>query len=114
MFLRKPLIKTLILQFHLKERCICRLFSLKLLQIYKRYGVDVSDDVITPKAIRCANDKIFWCFDISEPTSDLLQNDLKRKSSLIIITDVNMTSKRAFLQIVTFLLNSTTKKLGFI
>ena len=39
-------------------------------------------------AIRCANDKIFWCFDYSEPTSDLLQNDLQRKSSLIIITDV--------------------------
>ena len=83
---------------------------LKLLQIYQRYGVDVNDDVITPKAIRCANDKIFWYFDISEPTSDLLQNDLKRKSSLIIITDVNMTSKRAFLQKVTFLLNSTTKR----
>ena len=61
------------------------------------YGVDVSDDVITHKAIRCANGKIFWCFDISEPTSDLLQNDLQRKSSLIIITDVNKTSKRAFL-----------------
>ena len=86
----------------------------KLLQIYKLYGVDVSDDVTTPKGIRCANDKIFWCFDISEPTSDLLQNDLQRKSSLIIITDVNMTSKRAFLKKVTFLLNSTTKRWGFI
>ena len=43
----------------------------KLLQIYQRYGVDVSDDVTTPKAIRCAKDKILWCFDISEPTSDL-------------------------------------------
>ena len=63
--------KTLLLQFHLKERCIRRLFSKKHLQIYKRYGVDVSDDVTTPKAIRCANDKIFWCFDLSEPTSDL-------------------------------------------
>ena len=48
------------------------------------------------------NDKILWCFYISEPTSDLLQNDFERKSSLIIITDVNMTSKRAFLQKVTF------------
>ena len=38
---------------------------------FKRYGVDVSDDVTTPKTVRCANDKIFWCFDISEPTSDL-------------------------------------------
>ena len=73
------------------------------------HGVDVSDDVTTPKAIRCANDKIVWCFDISEPTSDLLQNDLQRKSSLIIITDVNKWSKRAFLQKVTFLLNSPTK-----
>ena len=98
MFLRKAFIKTLLLQFHLKERCIRRLFSLKLLQIYQRYGVDVSDDVTTPKAIRFANDKIYWCFDISEPTRDLLQNDLQRKSSLIIITDVNMTSKREFLQ----------------
>ena len=34
-------------------------------------NIDVSDDVTTPKAIRCAGDKIFWCFDISEPTSDL-------------------------------------------
>ena len=74
------------------------------------YGVDVSDDVTTPKAIRCANNKIFWCFEISEPTIDLLQNDLQRKSSLIIITDVNMMSKRAFLQKVTFLLNSTTQR----
>ena len=36
-----------------------------LSQIYMRYGVDVSDDVTTPKAIRCANGKIFCCFDIS-------------------------------------------------
>ena len=71
MCLRKPVIKTLLLQFHLKERFFRRLFTKKLLQIYERYGVDVSDDVTTPKAIRCANDKIFWCFDISEPTSDL-------------------------------------------
>ena len=71
MCLRKPVIKTLLLQYHLKERCIRHLFSKKLLQIYERYSVDVSDDVTTPKAIRCANDKIYWCFDISEPTSDL-------------------------------------------
>ena len=71
MCLRKPVIKTLLLQFHLKERFIRRLFPKKLLQIYERHGVDVSDDVTTPKAIRCANDKIFWCFDISEPKSDL-------------------------------------------
>ena len=69
MFLRKPVIKTLLLQFLLTERCIRRLFlKTKTLHIY---GVDVSDDVTTPKTIRCANDKIFWCFDISEPKSDL-------------------------------------------
>ena len=78
------------------------MFLRKPLIFYKRYGVDVRDDVTTPKAIRCANDKIFWCFEISEPTIDLLQNDLQRKSSLTIITDVNMTSKRAFLQKVNF------------
>ena len=72
--------------------------------------LDVSDDVTTPKAIRCANDKIFWCFEISEPAIGLLQNDLQRKSSLIIITDVNMTSKRAFLPKVTILLNSTNQR----
>ena len=71
MCLRKPVFKTLLLQFHLKERFLRRLFPKIFLQIYERYGVDVSDDVTTPKAIRCANDKIFWCFDISEPTSDL-------------------------------------------
>ena len=54
--------------------------------------------------------RYFGVLPISEPTSDLLQNDLQRKSSLIIITDVNMTSKRTFLQKVTFLLNSTTKR----
>ena len=52
---------------------------------------------------------MFWCFNISEPTSDLLQNDLQRISSLVIITDVNITLKRAFLQKVTILLNSTTR-----
>ena len=81
-----------------------------LWQIYQRYGVDVSDDVITPKAKSCVNDKIFWCFEVFEPTIDLLKNDLQRKSNLIIITDVNMTSKRAFLQKVTFLLYSTTQR----
>ena len=87
----------------------------KTLAEYERYGVDVSDDVTTPKVIRCANDKIFWCFEISEPTIDLLQKDLQRKSSLIIITDVNMTSKRAFLQkVFFFLLNSTTHRSGFL
>ena len=46
-------------------------------------------------------------------TSDSLQNDLRRKPSLIIVADVNMTLKRAFLQKVTVLLNSTTEKRGF-
>ena len=82
----------------------------KTLADLSAYGVDVSNDVTTPKAIRCANDKVFWCYENSEPTIDLLQNDLQRKSSLIIITAVNMTSKRAFLQNVTFLLNLTTQR----
>ena len=46
-------------------------------------------------------------------TSDSLQNNLRRKNSLIIVTDVNMKLKRAFLQKVTVLLNSTTEKRGF-
>ena len=46
-------------------------------------------------------------------TSDSLQNNLRRNPCLIIVTDVNMTSKRAFLQKVTVLLNSTTEKGGF-
>ena len=46
-------------------------------------------------------------------TSDSLQNSLQRKPSLIIVTDVNMTLKRAFLQKVTVLLISTTGKRGF-
>ena len=55
---------------------------------------------------------MFWCFDTSMSTSDSLQNNLRRKPSLIIVTDVNMTLKRAFLQKVTVLLNSTAKKRG--
>ena len=72
MFLRKPVIKTLLLQFHFKERCIRRLFSKNFYRFISfKVLHDVSDDITTPKAIRCVNDKIFWCFDISEPTSDL-------------------------------------------
>ena len=37
----------------------------------------------------------------------------EEKSVLIIVTDVNMTSKRAFLQKVTLLLILTTEKRGF-
>ena len=40
--------------------------------------------------------RYFGVLIYSEPTSDLLQNDLQRKYSLIIITDANMTSKRDF------------------
>ena len=38
----------------------------------------------------------------------------ERKPCWIIVTDVNMTSERAFLQKVTVLLNSMTEKGGFI
>ena len=78
--------------------------------MYWRHGVDVNDGVTTTKAIRRANDKMFWCFDTSMSTSDSLQNNLRRKPSLIIVTDVNMTLKQAFLQKVTVLLNSATEK----
>ena len=46
-------------------------------------------------------------------TSDSLQNNLRRKPSLIIVTDVNMTLKQAFLQKLTVLLYPTTEKRGF-
>ena len=46
-------------------------------------------------------------------TSDTLQNNLRRKPSLIIVTDVNMTLKRAFLEKVTVLLSSKIEKRGF-
>ena len=56
-------------------------------------------------AIECANDKyfgvlIFLCQQVT----------CKRKSNVIIVTDVNMTSKLAFLQKVTLLLNSAKKR----
>ena len=75
--------------------------------------MDFSDDVTTTKAIRRVNDKMFLCFDTSMSTSDSQQNNLRRKTCLIIVTDVNMTSKRAILQKVTVLPASTTKKGGF-
>ena len=46
-------------------------------------------------------------------TSGSLQNNLRKKPSLIIVTDVNMTLKQAFLQKVMVLLNSMTEKRGF-
>ena len=64
--------------------------------IYWRHGADVSDDVTTTKAIRHVNDKMFLCIDTSMSTSDSLQNNLTRKTCLIIVTDVYMTSNRAF------------------
>ena len=45
-------------------------------------------------------------------TTDSLQNNVRRKPSLIIVTDVNMTLKRAFFQKVTVLLDSMTEKMG--
>ena len=52
------------------------------------------------------------CFSVdnSLPTSDSYQDNLQKKTCLIIVTDVNMTSKRGFLQKVTVLLTSTTEK----
>ena len=44
--------------------------------------------------------------------NDSYQNNLGRKTCLIIVSDVNMTSKRAFLQKVTVLLTSSAEK-GF-
>ena len=52
-------------------------------------------------------------FYTSMSTSESLQNNLRRKPNLIIVTDVDMTLKRAFLKKVTVLLNSTTEKKGF-
>ena len=52
--------------------------------------------------IRCFSVLILLCPQVTH----------NKKSCLIIVTDVNMTSKRAFLQKVTVLLNSTTEK-GF-
>ena len=49
-------------------------------------------------------------FQTRPSTSDSLQNSLRKKTSLIIVTDVNMMLKRAFLQKLTMLLNSTTEK----
>ena len=56
MILSKLVIKTLILQFHYKQPCIRHK---KNKWINWRQGVDVSDDVISTKAIRRVNDKMF-------------------------------------------------------
>ena len=46
-------------------------------------------------------------------TNDSYENNLGRKTCLIIVSDVNMTSKRAFLQKVTVLLTSSAEKVFF-
>ena len=46
--------------------------------IYYRHTVDVSDDITYFEAMRGANDKMFWCFDISVPTIDMQHNGLQR------------------------------------
>ena len=46
-------------------------------------------------------------------TGDSYQNNLRRKTRLITVTDVYMTSKQAFLQKGLVLLTSTTKKKEF-
>ena len=63
--------------------------------------------------MRRVNDKMFKCFDTSMSTSDSLQNNLRRKPNLIIVTDVNMTLNEHFFKKITVLLNSTTEKRGF-
>ena len=63
--------------------------------------------------MRRVNDKMFKCFDTSMSTSDSLQNNLRRKPSLIIVTDVNMTLKRAFLQKNNGVTKFNDRKKGF-
>ena len=72
-----------------------------------RHGVDVSDGVTTTKALRRVNEKmIFLCQQVTH------KNNLQRETCSIILTDVNIASKRAFLQKVTVLLKSTTEMRG--
>ena len=58
--------------------------------------------------IRCFSVLILLCQQVA-----LYKIVCEKKNSLFIVTDVNMTLKRAFLQKVTVLLNSTTEKRGF-
>ena len=110
----------------------------KLLQIYKRYGVDVINDVITPKTIRCANDNVRYslmspCCILEQdrptftskkvlviPRKRWLRPDMTEKLLTGALSlnpnknkQTNMTSIREFLQKVKLLLNSTTKKMRF-
>ena len=79
--------------------------------IYKRYNVDVIDDITTTKGIRRANDKMFSVLILLCQQVTNKQNNLRRKTCLIIVTDVKMTSKRAILQKVTVLLMTEKKVL---
>ena len=56
--------------------------------------------------IRCFSVLILLCQQVTQ------QNNLQSKTCLIIVIDVDMTSKRAYLQKVMVLLNSMTKKGG--
>ena len=58
--------------------------------------------------IRCFNVLILLCQQVTHN-----KKIYEGKLCLNIVTDVNMTSKRAFLQTVTMLLFSTTEKRGF-
>ena len=70
MVVSKPAIKTLFFHFILNNDASAVYFPINFYGFIS-VSVDESDDVTTPKAIRCANKKIFWGFDISVPTSDL-------------------------------------------
>ena len=52
------------------------------IDILASHTVDVSNVITTPKAIRFANYKIFWCFNISVPTSGLY-NRIKDEVGLV-------------------------------
>ena len=57
--------------------------------------------------IRCVSVLILLCQQVTH-------NKIIYEGNLIIVTDVNMTSKRAFLQTVTVLPISTTEKGGLL
>ena len=55
--------------------------------------------------IRCFSVLILLCHQVTH-----IKTICEEKPVCIIVTDVNMTSKRTFLQKITVLLNSTTEK----
>ena len=81
--------------------------------IYWRQGGEFGDDVTITKAIRRVNDKMFSAVVLLCQQVTHKKNNLRRKTCSIIVTGVNITSKRAFLQKVTALLTSTTGKRDF-